>query len=255
MSTGHDKSSEPSAAGKDLPRPSRRTFSSSEIAAFTVFNGVIGTISGAVSLIGLYVHGSTAVLSWSLGLLALVLLAYLGVHRGIQHKGRLPLVIAAGVLTGSTLIGVTAGVVIYHLRTAAKRQMTYTYTVDPTKWAPAPVPGLTLTQGETVTIAAISGQWTCATDAGPAGIQGNPDYTATDRSWAVPSAVFCSLIGKVGDGQWQELGTQPQFVADRSGPLALTVNELMPGDCTQPPSNTSCFTDNMGAIKIQITVR
>jgi hypothetical protein len=130
-----------------------------------------------------------------------------------------------------------------------------TYTVDPTKWAPAPVPGLTLMRGEVVSIKPISGQWVCATVAGPAGIQGNTHYKATYHSWAVPSAPFCSLIGKIGDGPWQELGQQPQLVANRSGTLALTVNELMPANCSQSPSSTSCYTDNEGSITIEITVR
>jgi hypothetical protein len=135
------------------------------------------------------------------------------------------------------------------------QRTTVRYTVDPTQWAPAPVPGLTLTKGDRVTITAVSGQWVCATVADPAGIQGNTHYKATYHSWAVPSASFCSLIGKIGDGSWEELGDRPQFTADRSGELALTVNELMPGNCSQPPNDTSCYTDNEGSIKILITVQ
>jgi hypothetical protein len=140
-------------------------------------------------------------------------------------------------------------------RSRSKLPISYAYIVNPKQWAPPPVPGLTLARGDVVSIKATSGQWLCATVAGWAGIQGNPHYTATNHSWAVPSAPFCSLIGKIDDGPWQELGIRPQFVADRSGPLALTVNELMPKNCPQPPGSTSCYRDNRGAIKILITIR
>jgi hypothetical protein len=135
------------------------------------------------------------------------------------------------------------------------QRTTVTYTVDPTEWAPAPVPGLMLTQGDRVAIRAVRGQWVCATVAGPAGIQGNTHYKATYHLWAVPSAPFCSLVGKIGDGSWEELGDRPQFTADRSGTLALTANELMPTNCSQPPNDTSCYTDNEGTITILITIQ
>jgi hypothetical protein len=136
----------------------------------------------------------------------------------------------------------------------AKRQKNFTYTVYPQKYAPAPVPELTVARGDVIKITAISGQWTCATSAGPAGIQGNLSYTAVIKSWAVPSAPLCSLIGKIGHGPWQRLGGKPRFVSDRSGPLALTTNDLMPENCKQPPSATSCYTDNEGMITILISV-
>lgn len=131
----------------------------------------------------------------------------------------------------------------------------YTYTVNPKKWAPKPVPDLLLAKGDVVTIKVISGHWTCASVAGPASIQGNPKYVATFRDWAVPSAPLCSLIGKIGNGPWQEVGRQPSFAADRSGTLALTADDLMPAHCPQPPVSTSCYTDNTGRITILITVR
>jgi hypothetical protein len=163
--------------------------------------------------------------------------------------------------SNSSVPGTSTGSLTTPTRTAttasqpSKQQTTtVTYTVDPTKWAPAAVPGLTLTRGDVVRIQAISGHWVCATVAGPAAVQGNTKYVATYHPWAVPSAPFCSLIGKIGNGPWEEMGEHLTFVANRSGPLALTVNELMPNNCPQPPSDTSCYTDNSGAIKILITI-
>lgn len=129
------------------------------------------------------------------------------------------------------------------------------YTVDPRQWQPKAVGGLTIQEGDTVTITAISGQWSCADVTGWTGIQGSPDYHATYHEWAVPSAPFCSLIGKIGGGPWLQLAPSFQLVAASSGPLALTVNELLPDQCSQEPGGpTSCYTDNKGAIKVQITV-
>jgi hypothetical protein len=130
--------------------------------------------------------------------------------------------------------------------------------VNPKKWAPKPVPALSLTAGDVVGITAASGEWECGTDPGQGwtGVGGNPGYTASNENWAVPPpAPFCSLIGKIGNGPWQEIGSQPQFVADRSGSLALTTNELMPQNCPQPPAKTSCYTDDQGAITVTITVQ
>jgi TIR domain len=129
----------------------------------------------------------------------------------------------------------------------------YTYTVDPTRWAPRPVPGLTLAKGDVVSIKALSGQWICARAAGPVGLQGD-HFGAFNENWALPDQPFCSLIGKIGNGAWQEMGVRPRFVTNNSGKLALTVNELMPDTCTQQPANTSCYTDNTGSIKISITI-
>jgi hypothetical protein len=151
----------------------------------------------------------------------------------------------------------TAAATITSTPQQSREQKTVTYIVNPTKWAPPPVPGLTLTKGDIVSIRQIRGQWTCAPGApgvGPTGIRGNTTYEAVYHSWAVPSAPFCSLIGKIGDGPWQELGYQPQFTAPRSGSLVLTANDLMPENCSQPPVNTSCYTDNEGAITIVITI-
>lgn len=129
-----------------------------------------------------------------------------------------------------------------------------TYTVDPRQWQPAPVPGLTLVSGDVVSITANSGQWSCADVTGYTGIQGSPDYHAVNHAWAVPSAPFCSLIGKVGVGRWQQLTPDFQLVAGNSGQLELTTNELMPDHCPQGPDPRSCYTDNKGAITVQITV-
>lgn len=135
-------------------------------------------------------------------------------------------------------------------RTAAR----YTYTVNPKKWAPQPVPGVTLKQGDVVRIAAVSGQWACASTVGPVGIQGNSAYVATNKLWAAPSGSFCSLIAKIGDGPWQELGQQMQLTAGRAGPLALTANDIIPRNCPQPPDKFSCYSDNQGNITIQIKI-
>jgi len=129
------------------------------------------------------------------------------------------------------------------------------YKVDTRQWQPAAVRGLTVQKGDTVSITAISGQWKCADVTGWTGIQGSPDYHAVYHDWAVPSAPFCSLIGKIAGGPWRQLAPSFQLVADRSGPLALTTNELMPDQCTQEPGGpTSCYADNKGAITVQITV-
>jgi hypothetical protein len=164
---------------------------------------------------------------------------------------------AAWIGGACVIIGALIALVPYFLGGAsspASAGSRFTYTVNPTKWAPQPVPGLTLATGDVVTITAISGYWVCADAAGAAGIGGNPRYVASYPAWAVPSAPYCSLIGKVGDGPWQELGQQRSFVASRSGGLALTVNEIMPENCPQPPNSTSCYADNTGAITIVIRV-
>jgi hypothetical protein len=137
--------------------------------------------------------------------------------------------------------------------TSSPRTKDYAYTVDPTKWAPRPVPGLILTKGDIVSIKALSGQWICARAAGPVGLQGD-HFGAFNENWALPDQPFCLLIGKIGNCVWQEMGVRPRFVANSSGKLALTVNELMPDSCTQQPANTSCYTDNTGSIKISIRI-
>ena len=131
---------------------------------------------------------------------------------------------------------------------------TIIYTMDPRRWQPAPVPKLMLAAGDTVGITAISGQWWCADVTGWTGIQGSSWYHPVNHAFAVPSAPFCSLIGKVDGGQWLALGNTAQFVADRPGQLELTTNELMPGHCPQAPGPTSCYTDNKGSITVRITV-
>jgi hypothetical protein len=127
------------------------------------------------------------------------------------------------------------------------------YTVNSRKWAPKSVPGLELAKGDVVMIKVISGQWKCADVTGPAGVQGN-HYKAFYHHWAVPSAPFCSLIDRVGNGPWRELGLRLKLVAGNAGGLRLATNELMPRYCSQPPTDTSCYTDDKGSIKVQISV-
>jgi hypothetical protein len=129
-------------------------------------------------------------------------------------------------------------------------------TVYASQLQPQPVQNLTITKGDLVSITAISGLWQCADQTGKTSIGGSPAYdkVATNRQWAVPSAPFCSLIARIDGGPWLGLAPTFQFVADNSGPLELTANDLMPANCPQPPARTSCYTDNSGAITVRITV-
>jgi hypothetical protein len=253
MSTDHDGKDEENPASKKH----RWKLEPDEVTRLSGSAGVFSVFSAVTSLVALYTHDPTVVLAWSAGLIVAAVALFVLINRGFKIKVPLPLPVLIGSLLATALAGAAIGGIIGHQlrngRGSSSQASSIRYTVYPTEWDPAPVPGLMLTQGEIVNITAIGGQWICATDAGPASIGGNPDYNATNNSWAVPGAPFCSLIGRIGDGPWQEIGQESQFTADRAGPLALTVNELMPGNCPQPPSDTSCYTDNQGAITIKIT--
>jgi hypothetical protein len=140
--------------------------------------------------------------------------------------------------------------------TQSPTSVTVMTTVNPTQWQPQPVPGLIIAIGDLVSITATSGQWSCASQTGYTSIEGSPNYNhvATNRDWAVPSAPFCSLIGKIGSGPWQGLAPSFQIVAGYSGQLELTANDLMPDNCPQPPTRTSCYSDNRGTITVRVTV-
>jgi hypothetical protein len=116
------------------------------------------------------------------------------------------------------------------------------------------VPGLHIDIGQMIHIAQTGGEWRCGGDSALAGIGGDPDYGLNQPYYAVPAAAFCSLIVKVGDGAWRGLDASLNVVADRSGTLYLTVNDLRPDICPQPAGPTTCYTDNIGEIDVVVTI-
>lgn len=166
------------------------------------------------------------------------------------RRSRRRLAVIAGAWTACVII--LAGLVFEAVTAGNSATSRYTFTIHPARWPPDPVPGLTLARGDSVWITALRGQWRCASFEPFTGIQGNPQHTSSRRSWAVPAAPFCSLIGKVGDGPWQEM--RRHFVVSGAGKFVLTANDTLPRNCPQPPSSTSCYNDNKGTITVRVKV-
>jgi hypothetical protein len=155
--------------------------------------------------------------------------------------------------------------------TGASASVRITYQIDPTQWAPEPVRGITLTAGEHVRIIEQSGGWRCASEEESpvaTGLRGDPahaKYEGPDdrKNFMVPYHDICLLIGRIGNGQWFDLGSQEigkiiDFTAPRDGQLQLTVNEIRPDSCLYPTPgplpNYSCYQDNTGSVTVEIDV-
>jgi hypothetical protein len=83
---------------------------------------------------------------------------------------------------------------------------------------------------------------------------GDGDFKSKDERYMLPSAPFCALIGRVGGGEWHNLGERNTFTADDSGNLYLTANDVTPTNC--PLSDKSeCYSDNKGSPTVTVNVK
>lgn len=128
--------------------------------------------------------------------------------------------------------------------------------VDPRLSSPSPVAGVSVKKNDLVEVIPSGGfPWSCD--------QGNKIWVEAagkgsdfdDRQkYMLPSAPFCSLIGRVGKGAWHPLGDKNTFTADDSGSLYLTANDVTPGNC--PLENKQeCYSDNKGTGIVTVNVR
>jgi hypothetical protein len=132
-------------------------------------------------------------------------------------------------------------------------------------------PTLQVIAGEHVTIRQESGQWNCApagpwgpAETGPSGIEGANDQ-GDQAKFLAPNQPLCSLVAKIGEEpdshpsqDWREVGLRPDFIADRSGVLFLTANEIPPnGLCPYYDEHHQqrCFSDNVDlGLTVTVTV-
>jgi hypothetical protein len=70
----------------------------------------------------------------------------------------------------------------------------------------------------------------------------------------LPDAPFCSLIGRVGGGQWHNFGANSTFTSDSSGKLYLTANDRSSETCNLP-DRSECYSDNIGTDSTSVTVK
>ncbi|MDX2228254.1 MAG: hypothetical protein NW220_01360 [Leptolyngbyaceae cyanobacterium bins.349] len=80
------------------------------------------------------------------------------------------------------------------------------------------------------------------------------DNRYSSEGLMLPSAPFCSLIGRVGEGQWHNLGANSTFTSDRSGKLYLTANDRPPETC-ELDNKSECYSDNIGTDSASVTVK
>ncbi len=130
--------------------------------------------------------------------------------------------------------------------------------VDPGLSSPNPIPGVSIKKNNSIeVIPARDFQWACKGNAtinaytwvGPGG---DSSFRSDERNM-LPSAPFCSLIGRVGTGAWHYLGDNNTFTADSSGSLYLTANDVTPGNCPLP-NKQECYSDNKGTASATVTV-
>jgi hypothetical protein len=110
-------------------------------------------------------------------------------------------------------------------------------------------PGLTagnVESGDTITVSA-SGTW-CMGGTGATAECGGPEGIRSARpdeaDVLLQRASMGMLVGRIGEGEWFEIGAGRTFVATSSGPLTLVFNDRV-----------CCYGDNSGQIVVIVDVK
>jgi hypothetical protein len=131
VSSDQHQQSEPGDVGKPKSTKGhswaeRLKLTSREKTVFTVSSVILGALSGTAGLVSFYVHGSTAVLLSSVGLLA-VASAFVAVNRGAGHSVGVPVLGALAALIGAVVVaGAIGGVVAYNIWPSARSSVSAT---------------------------------------------------------------------------------------------------------------------------------
>lgn len=128
--------------------------------------------------------------------------------------------------------------------------------VDSRSPFPSPAAGVSVKKNDLVEVIPLGGfPWSCdrgnKTWVDAAGKGSDFDYP---QRYMLPSAPFCSLIGRVGNGAWHPLGDKNTFTADDSGSLYLAANDVTPGNCPME-NKQECYSDNKGTGIVTVNVR
>lgn len=130
--------------------------------------------------------------------------------------------------------------------------------VDPRLSSPSPISSVSIKKNDLIEVIPSGDfSWACEPENQPrtwVGPAGRSTPFDNPQDYMLPSAPFCSLIGHVGGGEWHYLGDKNTFIADDSGSLYLTANDVRPERCRQE-NKQRCYSDNQGTADATVTVK
>ncbi len=150
---------------------------------------------------------------------------------------------------GAGLISILLGILLY------PRNHQIIANVDPRLPTPPAISSVYIKKGDVVEVSPDKDfKWACEQNAknpNPVGAGGGRDF---DKGYMLPSASFCSLIARVGTGVWHSLADETTFIADSSGSLYLTANDVKPSNCPLDDKQ-ECYSDNQVIKNATVTIQ
>jgi hypothetical protein len=130
----HESADHETSAAKKRSRTDSLKFRPGEIKVIVAIATIVGFVSAVASLVGLKAHGFIAVLTWSVAIVIVVILAVVAVMRGIRHQVKLPILIVIVGLIAAVLVGGAVGNVI---RTSGDNSTGRTHQASPPHQSPS----------------------------------------------------------------------------------------------------------------------